>query len=144
VDHKLETSRCYILELHLGHLLRPSKGRSSRYNEVSVLSNPVTVWNIPRSPSLIGVNISRIFMPRRFDRSHETIRKVESQSDIQRLPRYDNTSDLPQPCYGVSIFWDLLILSERTCLRYYHLGGWSKCVTIVLEWDKTSIPKDQR
>jgi hypothetical protein len=60
-----------------------------------------------------------------------------------RRPRYDNTLDLPQPCYGAAIFWNLLILSERTCLGYYHLGGWSKCVIIVLEWDKASIPWDQ-
>jgi hypothetical protein len=72
-------------------------------------------------------------MPQRFDRSYKTIREVESQPDIQRLPRYDNTLDLPQPCYGAAIFRDLLILSERTCLGYYHLGGWLKCVTIVLE-----------
>jgi hypothetical protein len=72
-------------------------------------------------------------MPRRFDRSHETIWEVESQPDIQRLPWYDNTSDLLQPCYGAAIFRDLLILSKRTCLGYYHIGGWLKCVTIVLE-----------
>jgi hypothetical protein len=50
-----------------------------------------------------------------------------------RWSRYDNTPDLPQPCYGAAIFHYLLILSERTCLEYYHLGGWSKCVTIVFE-----------
>jgi hypothetical protein len=42
---------------------------------------------------MIGANISRIFMPRRFDRSYETIQEVESQPGIQRLPRYDDTSD---------------------------------------------------
>jgi hypothetical protein len=35
-----------------------------------------------RRRCLIGANISRIFMSRRFDRSHETIREVESQPDI--------------------------------------------------------------
>jgi hypothetical protein len=38
-------------------------------------------------------------MPRRFDRSYETIREVESQPGIQRLPRYDNTSEKRWPHY---------------------------------------------
>jgi hypothetical protein len=114
VDPNLETSRCYISKLHLRHLLRPSRRRSSRYDDTSVLLNSVMTRNIPRSPSPIGANIFRIFMPRR---------KFSLQLGIKRLPRYGNTSDFLQPCYDAMIFRDLLVRSERTCLRYHHLGG---------------------
>jgi hypothetical protein len=114
VDPNLETSRCYISELHLRHLGRSSRRRSSRYDDTSVLLNSVMIINIPRSPSLIGANISLIFTPRR---------KFSSQPGIKRLPRYGNTSDFVQPCYDAMIFRDLLVRSERTCLRYHHLGG---------------------
>jgi len=95
VDSNLETSRCYISELHLGHLLRPSRRRSSRYDDTSVLLNSVMIRNIPRSPSPIGANMSRKFMPRR---------KFSSQPGITRLPRYGNTSDFLQPFYDAMIF----------------------------------------
>jgi hypothetical protein len=39
--------------------------RLSRYGNTSDLPNSVTVQNIPRSPSVIEANMSRIFAPRR-------------------------------------------------------------------------------
>jgi hypothetical protein len=81
VGDKINSVDTWILILkHLGVISRTfvmtSRKMLFRYNDASVLSNPVTVRNISRSPSLIGANISQIFTPRRFDRSYETVREV--------------------------------------------------------------------
>lgn len=81
VGDKINSEDTWILILkHLGVTSRTfvmtSRKMLFKYNGTSVLSNRVMVRNIPRSPSLIGANISWISMPRRFDRSYETVREV--------------------------------------------------------------------
>jgi len=53
------------LVLHLGHSSWPCIEGLFQYDNTSDLPNSATMRNIPRSPSMIGANISRIFTPRR-------------------------------------------------------------------------------
>jgi hypothetical protein len=151
-----------ISELRLGHSSRPSKGRSSRYNDTSVLSNLMTVWNIPRSPSLIGANISRLFVPRSnllvwsewTYLEYLCLGVISSRYDgPSRWYQADVTTRRSNKRLGVTTsrtFNNLVMVrqyseiskSERIYLGYYHLGGWLKYAAVVLECDKDSIPED--
>jgi hypothetical protein len=93
-------------------------------------------------------------MPRRLGK---TIQEVELQPGIEEClvvttPQSDNISDnsylgiitsrtFPNPVMVRQ--YPEISKSERIRLGYYHLGGWAKYTTVVLDCDKASIPEDQ-